>query len=248
MQDDYDEAAAAIVRNGHDPFAFPQLVLTRSAEESMAINRTEGPAIVIAGNGMCTAGRIKHRLKHNLWRSGVSVVIVGFQAAGTLGRRLVDGERTVKLYGEKIVVRAKVFTIGGFSAHADQALLLDWLSHFQNPKMQVYVIHGEPNASEIFASLVASRFGFATHVPAIGEVIALRPMGEGGGPAEVDLKSAEQLLSGLTQKARELQELLAVSSPGLRSELWARVETELARTEGCLDSALQEAKILSSNQ
>ena len=154
MRDDYDEAAAAIVRKRPRPFAFPQLVLTRSADESMAINRTEGPAIVIAGNGMCTAGRIKHHLKHNLWRRGASLVIVGFQAAGTLGRRLVDGERTVKLYGEKIVVRAKVFTIGGFSAHADQGLLLDWLSHFQNAKMQVYVIHGEPNVSETFAALV----------------------------------------------------------------------------------------------
>jgi metallo-beta-lactamase family protein len=248
MRDDYDEAAAAIVRNGRDPFAFPQLVLTRSAEESMAINQTEGPAIVIAGNGMCTAGRIKHHLKHNLWRSGASLVIVGFQAAGTLGRRLVDGERTVKLYGEKIVVRAKVFTIGGFSAHADQALLLDWVSHFQNPKMQVYVIHGEPNVSESFASLVAGRFGFATHVPAIGEVIALRPTQEGAVPAEAAAPHAEQLLSRLTQKARELQDLLAASPPELRAELWGKMETELARTEGRLEAAMQEAKRVSSKQ
>ncbi len=248
MRDDYDEAAAAIVNSGRDPFAFPQLVLTRSAEESMAINRTDGPAIIIAGNGMCTAGRIRHHLKHNLWRSGVSLVIVGFQAAGTLGRRLVDGERMVKLYGENIVVRAKVFTIGGFSAHADQALLLDWLSHFQNPKMQVYVIHGEPNVSETFAGLVTGRFGFSTHVPAIGEVIPLGPIRAGVAPMEAAAPQAEQLLSRLTQKARELQGLLAASPPELRTELWAQVETELASTEGRLDAAMLKVKKVRSKQ
>jgi metallo-beta-lactamase family protein len=241
MRDDYDEAAAAIVHSGRDPFSFPQLVLTRSTEESMAINQAEGPAIVIAGNGMCTAGRIKHHLKHNLWRNGVSLVIVGFQAAGTLGRKLVDGERTVKLYGEKVVVRARVFTIGGFSAHADQALLLDWVSHFQNPKMRVYVVHGEPSVSESFASLVSERFGFLTHVPAMGEVIALRPTRAESVPTETAGLHAEQLLSRLRQKAGELQGLLAASSPELRKELWAQLETELARTEVRLDAALTEA-------
>ena len=241
MQDYYDEAATAMVHGGRDPFTFPQLVLSRTAEESIAINQTAGPAIVIAGNGMCTAGRIKHHLKHNLWRQGASLVIVGFQAAGSLGRRLVEGERTVKIYGEKIVVRAKVFTIGGFSAHADQTLLLEWLGHFENPKMQVYVIHGEPNVSESFASLVTARFGFETHVPAMGEVIALSPGRAETVRAEPTGPEAEQLLSRLAQKTNALQGLLAASPLKTRSELWARVEADLARAEARLDAVMKEA-------
>jgi len=241
MRDYYDEAAAAMVNRGQDPFAFPQLVLTRTADESVKINQTPGPAIVIAGNGMCTAGRIKHHLKHNLWRQGVSLVIVGFQAVGTLGRRLVEGDRTVKIYGEKIAVRAKVFTIGGFSAHADQSLLLEWLGHFENPGMPVYVIHGEPNASESFASLVTARFGFPTHVPAIGEVISLPPPEAEAVPAEPARPPAEQWLVQITQKAEALQGLLAASPSAMRSELWARLEADLARIGADLDTVLQEA-------
>ncbi len=109
----YDEEAMAIVNRGFDPFDMPNLKFTPSTEESMAINQKSGPAIVIAGSGMCTAGRIKHHLKHNLWREGASVVIVGFQAMGTTGRRIVDGEKRVRVFGEDVTVAAKVFTIGG---------------------------------------------------------------------------------------------------------------------------------------
>ncbi len=242
MPAEYDEAAAAMLKSGHDPFSFPQLVLTRTTEESIAINRTAGPAIVIAGNGMCTAGRIKHHLKHNLWRPGASLVIVGFQAAGTLGRRLVDGERTVKVYGEKIVVRARVFTIGGFSAHADQALLLSWLSHFENPKMQVNVIHGEPKSSETLAALIKDRFGFSTHVPSIGEVIALGPLAADALSAEPAPSEATQRFGQLIEKARKLQNTMAALPPELQAELLAQLEAALARSETRLDAVLQEAK------
>jgi metallo-beta-lactamase family protein len=248
MRDYYDEAAAAMVNRGLDPFAFPQLVMTRTAEESVRINQTSGPAIVIAGNGMCTAGRIRHHLKHNLWRQGVSLVIVGFQAVGTLGRRLVEGDRTVKIYGEKIAVRAKVFTIGGFSAHADQSLLLEWLGHFQNPGMPVYVIHGEPNTSESFASIVAARFGFPTYVPAIGEVISLPAPGVEAVPEETTRPLTEQWLVQVRQKAQALQDLLAASTPATRNELGTRLETDLVRIAADLDAALQEARRLRSKE
>jgi metallo-beta-lactamase family protein len=242
MRDYYDEAATAIVNSGRDPFAFPQLVVTRTAEESAAINQSSGPAIVIAGNGMCTAGRIKHHLKHNLWRPGASIVIVGFQAAGTLGRGLVEGDRTVKVYGEKIVVRAKVFTIGGFSAHADQSLLLEWLSHFQNRNMQVFVVHGEANVSLSFASLVTERFGFPTHVPTIGEVLTLRPSAVTAVPGEPSRVQWEQQLADLKRKTAKLEELLAVSPPARRAELLARLEADLACTAVGLDLLIEEAK------
>ncbi len=151
MKEFYDVQTRAIINGGNDPFNFPELVFSKSSQESIAINDHTGPAIVIAGNGMCTAGRIKHHLKHNIWRPGSSVVIVGFQAEGTLGRRLIEGAQFVKVLGERVAVRAKVFTIGGFSAHADRAHLLEWIGHFKQPGMQVYVVHGEPRASEEFA-------------------------------------------------------------------------------------------------
>jgi len=173
MSDQLDEDAMAIVNRGQDPFGFPQLIFSRTSQESVEINHKPGPAIILAGNGMCTAGRIKHHLKHNLWRPGSSLVIVGFQAEGTVGRKLVDGAQTVRIFGEMIAVKAKVFTIGGFSAHADQTDLLTWLGHFENRNMRVFVIHGERSISEEFAKVVRERLGFETSVPSLGDVIRL---------------------------------------------------------------------------
>jgi len=160
----YDEAAQAILDKGFDPFDMPNLHFTSSTKESMAINERPGPAIVIAANGMCTAGRIKHHLKHNLWREGASLVIVGFQAKGTTGRKIVEGARQVKIFRENVSVRAKVFTIGGFSAHADKRDLLAWVSNFES-KPGVFVVHGEATASEALALEIQQRFGLSAHVP-----------------------------------------------------------------------------------
>jgi len=171
----YDEAAQAIVGQGFDPFDMPNLKLTATAGQSMKINQLKGPAIVIAGNGMCTAGRIKHHLKHNLWRPGASIVIVGFQAEGTTGRQIVNGAKTVTILGEKVAVKAKVFTIGGLSAHADQADLLRWVGHFAGKsKPRVFVIHGETTSSEALANAIRRRFGLDVHVPQWREVLTLR--------------------------------------------------------------------------
>lgn len=169
----YDEEAKAILENGGDPFELPDLRLTASTRESQAINETQGPAIVIAGNGMATAGRIKHHLKHNLWRPGVSLVIVGFQAVGSTGRRIVDGAKTVKIFGENVSVRARVFTIGGFSAHADQKDLLEWVGHFES-KPRVFVIHGEHTASEILAQKIRERFHLDVTIPRWRERLILK--------------------------------------------------------------------------
>ncbi len=170
----YDEAAQAIVGRGFDPFDMPNLKLTSTASESMKINQQRGSAIIIAGNGMCTAGRIKHHLKHNLWRPGASIVIVGFQAEGTTGRQIVNGAKMVTIFGQKIAVKAKVFTIGGLSAHADQADLLGWVGHFAGKsKPRVFVIHGEAKSSEALAKAIRSRFGLDVHVPQWREVLNL---------------------------------------------------------------------------
>jgi metallo-beta-lactamase family protein len=170
----YDREALAIVNSGFDPFDMDNLKLTESTRESMSINEHEGPAIVIAGNGMCTAGRIRHHLKHNLWCKGASVVIVGFQAAGTTGRKLVDGARRVKILGETISVNARIYTIGGFSAHADQQDLVQWVGNFtSNP--QVFLIHGEEESSRSLAQTLESSYGLNVHIPKWKERLLLKP-------------------------------------------------------------------------
>ncbi|HQI01483.1 MAG TPA: MBL fold metallo-hydrolase [Deltaproteobacteria bacterium] len=171
----FDDDAMAIVNQGIDPFEMPNLRYTLTSAESMAINAYEGSAIIIAGSGMCTAGRIKHHLKHNLWKEGASIVIVGFQAEGTTGRQIVEGRQTVKIFREDVAVRAKVFTIGGFSAHADQKGLLQWIGNFTESKPHVFVVHGENSASVDLAHLIHDRLGLKTYVPSWKETLFLKP-------------------------------------------------------------------------
>ena len=147
------------------------LKLSESIEDSMAINRVTHGAIIIAGSGMCNGGRIVHHLKHNLWKSSNHLIFVGFQAQGTLGRRLVDGERRVKLFGQEIMVKAKVHTIGGFSAHAGQSELLDWAQAIDG-QPQFYLVHGEPEAQAVLQQELA-RLGIVAKIPAKGDVIEL---------------------------------------------------------------------------
>ena len=147
----------AIVNQGIDPFYMPNLRFTPSTKESMEINESQGPAIIMAGNGMCTAGRIKHHLKHNLWRPGASIVMVGFQAMGTTGRAIVEGAKSVKIFGENVSVKAKVYTIGGFSAHADQKDLLNFIGRMRHKPRQVRLVHGDAGAKQALAAAIRQR-------------------------------------------------------------------------------------------
>jgi len=145
----YDAEALELFQNGGDPFGMPGLHFTRETAESMAINQVEG-AVIMAGSGMCTGGRVRHHLKHNLWNKRNSVVFVGYAAQGTLARRIVDGAEHVKIYGKEVPVRASIHTIGGFSAHADQAELLAWHQQTGNPKT-TFLVHGEKDTMHHFA-------------------------------------------------------------------------------------------------
>ena len=145
---------------------------TRSMEDSMELNRIRKGAIIIASSGMCEGGRIRHHLKHNLWRKECSIIFVGFQAKGTLGRTIVDGAKSVEILGENIVVRAGIHTLGGFSAHADRDELLDWVSRFRN-KPEIFIVHGEEEASLDFQARIKERFSYKTHVPKKGEEFEL---------------------------------------------------------------------------
>lgn len=167
----YDkEAAQARSQNG-DPFSPPDLHLSRTPNQSMAINKIRSGALIIAGSGMCTGGRIKHHLKHNLWRNDCHVIIVGFQAQGTLGRALVDGARHVRLWGETIRVGAKIHTVGGLSAHADQGELLRWYEGFDG-RPPVVLVHGEEDAMRILGDVLHER-GAKVSRPRRGEVLKI---------------------------------------------------------------------------
>jgi metallo-beta-lactamase family protein len=142
-------------------------------DESKRLNDCSGPCLILAGSGMCTAGRILHHLKQNLWRDGASVIFVGFQGQGTLGRQLVDGARYVKLFGERVAVRARIHTLGGFSAHAGQAELLDWFGQMAPSRPRVIVTHGEEAARNALAAKLRERFGLASEIPSVGDELQL---------------------------------------------------------------------------
>ncbi|MCC6202620.1 MAG: MBL fold metallo-hydrolase [Gammaproteobacteria bacterium] len=152
--------------------ALPNLRMSRSSAESMEINNISSGAIIIAGSGMCNGGRIQHHLKRNVWRPGTHIVFIGYQATGTLGRRLVDGAAHIRLWGEAMQVRARIHTIGGLSAHADQPALLDWYGGFRN-RPPVCLVHGEANARATLAAELEQRFGITPRLPAVNDTIAL---------------------------------------------------------------------------
>jgi metallo-beta-lactamase family protein len=145
---------------------------TTTVEESQKINKIKSGAIIIAGSGMCEGGRIRHHFKHNLWRPECSIIFTGFQVRGTLGRLIVDGIRSVRVLGEEIAVRARVYTIGGFSAHADQKELLEWLGSFKN-KPEVFIVHGEESVSLEFEKIVEENLNLKALVPTKGEEFEL---------------------------------------------------------------------------
>jgi metallo-beta-lactamase family protein len=151
----------------------PTIRFVQQVEESMALNEVRSGAVIIAASGMCDAGRVKHHLRHNLSRPECSVVITGFQAAGTLGRRLVDGARWVRIFGEELAVRAEIHTIGGLSAHADRDALLGWLGRFKKPPQRTFIVHGEAETAAIFADAVRALGWPGVSVPDAGETSLL---------------------------------------------------------------------------
>lgn len=151
----------------------PNLHFVADVSESIQLNQIRSGVIIISASGMCDAGRIKHHLQHNLGRSNCSVLITGFQAAGTLGRRLVDGAKEVRIFGEPVAVRAQIHTLGGFSAHADQTALLAWTGGFKKPPTRTFVVHGEAAASTALAQKLATHRHWNVTVPEIGQSYSL---------------------------------------------------------------------------
>jgi metallo-beta-lactamase family protein len=171
----FDDATKALLKQGKDPLALPNLRFSLSADESRALNTMTGSAVIISASGMANAGRIRHHLRHNLWRKGASVVFCGYQGEGTPGRKIVDGAKSISIFGEEIAIAAKIFTIGGFSAHAGQTEIMQWLKTFDGKGTKIILIHGEVRALEKLSSLIHEQLGLEVHVPSYLEELTLVP-------------------------------------------------------------------------
>jgi metallo-beta-lactamase family protein len=156
-----------------DPFGFGGLKYTRSVEESRAINNLEGPAVILAANGMCEAGRILHHLKHNIEDAHNTILFVGYQAENTLGRRLVEGEKKIRIFGDEFTVHAQIQVANGFSAHADHTELLNWVTQAKASLQRVFVVHGEEQSALAFADALRPLGKFAVTVPEPSQTIEL---------------------------------------------------------------------------
>ena len=164
----YDDEAMELLRNGKNPIDFPNLQLSVTTEESKAINDMTEPKVIISASGMCDAGRIKHHLKYNLWRADSTILIVGYQSLGSPGRKIQDGAKEIKLFGEDVAVRARVATLPGLSGHADRLGLLEWIEGFKFKPRQVFVVHGEDKVAEMFAETLNTECGLRAAAPFSG--------------------------------------------------------------------------------
>ncbi|KJS22556.1 MAG: metallo-beta-lactamase [Clostridiaceae bacterium BRH_c20a] len=172
--DFYDEDATKLKEEENQCiFDFPGLKYTLSADESKAINFLKNNNIIISASGMCDAGRIKHHLKHNLWKSQTTVLFVGYQAQGTLGRKILDGEKVVRIHGEEVAVNADIENIEGFSAHADQKALVEWVQKFKDKPEKIFLVHGEPEGMQMLAKVIKDETKNNVLIPKVGETIEL---------------------------------------------------------------------------
>ncbi len=219
-----DEEALETIRE-RDLFTFPNLRLTTSSDESRWLNTDPTPRVILSAAGMCDAGRIRHHLKHNLWRKECTVVFVGYQAEGTLGRALLDGAKRVKLFGEEIEVNARILTIHGLSSHADQPHLLAWAQNFDPAPRQTFVVHGEAEVTEIYAQLLRDN-KIPAHAPDPGEVYDLieNRVTEPGTPRvrekqKVVVAAASPAFRRLEQMAKKLLEVVEHNRGGTNKDL-----------------------------
>jgi len=173
VSDCFDDEALALVNQGINPIKFPGLNVSVTSDDSKMINFNPNPKVIISASGMCEAGRIRHHLKHNLWRAECTVLFVGYQSVGTLGRKLIEGASVVKLFGENIEVAANIETLKGISGHADKNGLLEWLGGFETPVQHVFVVHGEDAVTDQFAQTVTETFGWNAFAPYSGGCVDL---------------------------------------------------------------------------
>lgn len=225
ISDCYDEEAMELIHKGINPIRFPGLKLSITSEDSKAINEDESCKVILSASGMCDAGRIKHHLKHNLWRPESTILFVGYQAVGTLGRSLVEGAMDVKLFGEPITVQAEICQLPGISGHADQKELLHWAGSFKEKPKKVFVVHGEDAVCDSFAQLLRDTFGYDTMAPYSGTIYNLAE--------NVCVKETEGIRIKKQETAMETAQRKAVSNVFARLlAAGQRLITVIQRNEG----------------
>lgn len=200
----FDTDAMEMVKNGINPISFPGLRTAVSPEESKMINFDKKPKVIISASGMCEAGRIRHHLKHNLWRPESTILFVGYQVPGTLGFNLLHGAKKVHIFGEEIEVNATIKNLPGISGHADQPHLLDWIGHFkENPPKKVFVVHGQDEVTDNYAALVHDTYGFDATAPYSGDAW--------------DLLTGEQIAAGSRERREKVSVFKHLSKGGKTS-------------------------------
>ncbi|GHU63846.1 MBL fold hydrolase [Clostridia bacterium] len=248
----FDEYARSRILAGDDPLDFPNLIFTRTTDESKSINTAPSPKVIISASGMCEAGRIRHHLKHHLWDKRNSVVFVGFQAEGTLGRKLVEGTDSVHLFGEEVRVKAQIHSLEGFSAHADRDGLLEWVKGFDKKPRLLFLVHGEIAAKEALAQSIAEQTGLrATVIREVStfDVAADKPIevqdgaafsklqaGEKDGGAEVDADDADRVLAKLTEMNDNIERLIYEAKLAVTKSMDERDDTAFGKLKKTIAS------------
>lgn len=219
--DCFDEEAKEYIANGDNPLDFPTLKFTQSPDESRKLNERDDSIIIISASGMCEAGRIKHHLKHNLWRKESTILFVGYQAEGTLGRRIIDGATKVKIFGEEISVNARIEVIDGFSGHADKAGLLSWLGSIRKKPKKVFVVHGEQETMAVFAQTITDEIGLPCIVPSRGDSFVVNASNVYENTPNADVQKRFRRLAvveKLETLREEFEELASILKSDLKQE------------------------------
>lgn len=232
--DCYDTAAMALVQKGINPLTFQGLEVAVTPDDSMAINFDKSPKVIISASGMCEAGRIRHHLKHNLWRPECTILFVGYQAIGTLGRNIIEGEKEVRLFGETITVNAHIEELAGVSGHADKKGLLNWVNHFEKKPERVFVVHGEDLVCEDFTKCLKEEYGYNAFAPYSGacfDLAANQMISEGvkipvapkelprGHAASEGGKRAMYLANQLDLASKRLQQIVNLNKGGTNRDM-----------------------------
>ncbi|MDD4363279.1 MAG: MBL fold metallo-hydrolase [Atribacterota bacterium] len=224
--DCFDADTLELIKQGYNPLDFKNLHFTKTAQESKELNASRESKVIISASGMCTAGRIKHHLKHNLWREESSIVFVGYQAEGTLGRRIKDGAKQVKIFGEEIKINAQIHVLEGFSGHADQGELIQWVKNFKKKPQKIFLVHGEGEALDTLSNLIEKGLNIKTIVPQLGEHFIVKGTREAISEEVVKEKSLreKQLFEDESEQLREIMS-------SLLEQLEQKTKTEMTRED-----------------
>ena len=222
--DCFDEETLNLIKMGNNPLDFRNLKFTKTTEESKQLNISKESKVIISASGMCTAGRIKHHLKHNLWRKESSIIFVGYQAEGTLGRRIKEGEKVVKIFGEKIQVNAEIHSLEGFSGHADREGIIQWIKSFKNKPKKIFLVHGEEEATEEISRKIEEESKIKTYIPELGESVSIE--------GENVLLGGRLKINGKSKELREIEE----SIEKLKSIFWLTLQRLEHKTDHGVDS------------